>query len=245
MNTASEEPAPSYEPSLESVEWVPGYLVRTYKWAYLTPRSVYWLDRQWVVNTILWGQAERLISQAVGFFQPGQRVLQAACVYGDFSARLAQRLGPSGQLDVVDVAPIQIANLRRKFSRLSSSAMPQIRLRVADLAVSKNLAGAVFEGVCCFFLLHEVPWSVRQRLVHNLLAAVEPGGRIVFVDYHAPHSGHLLRGVMHTVFRTLEPFAGSLLEQDIETISPRGCDFDWHKTTVFGGLYQIVTGVRR
>ena len=34
---------------------VPGYLEKTYAWAYLNPRNVRLLDRPFVVSTILWG----------------------------------------------------------------------------------------------------------------------------------------------------------------------------------------------
>ena len=44
------------------------------------------------------------------------RTLQVACVYGDFTPKLAQRLAPAARLDVIDVAPIQLDNLRRKIN---------------------------------------------------------------------------------------------------------------------------------
>ena len=95
--------------SSSSAHRLPDYLRNTYSWAYLDHRTMPWLDRPVVVSAILWGNASRLMDAAVGEFAPGQRVLQAAAVYGDFSPRLARRLGDGGQLTVVDVAPIQIA----------------------------------------------------------------------------------------------------------------------------------------
>ena len=102
--------------SSSSAHRLPDYLRNTYSWAYLDHRTMPWLDRPVVVSAILWGNASRLMDAAVGEFSPGQRVLQAAAVYGDFSPRLARRLGDGGQLTVVDVAPIQIANTRRKLA---------------------------------------------------------------------------------------------------------------------------------
>ena len=91
---------------------VPDYLRDTYTWAYLDHRTVPWLDQPVVVSAILWGNASRLMNAAVREFSAGQRVLQAAAVYGDFSQRLARRLGGDGQLTVVGVASIQIANVQ-------------------------------------------------------------------------------------------------------------------------------------
>jgi hypothetical protein len=50
---------------------------------------------------------------------------------------------------------------------------------------------------------------------------------------------------MAQVFRWLEPYAPSLLEVAIESLTPRAAAFEWQKTTVFGGLYQQVVAVRR
>ncbi|MBL0283438.1 MAG: hypothetical protein IPQ01_05740 [Zoogloea sp.] len=95
---------------------VPDYLRDTYTWAYLDHRIVPWLDQLVVVSAILWGNAGRLMNAAVREFSAGQRVLQAAAVYGDFSQRLARRLGGEGQLTVLDVASIQIANVQTIFA---------------------------------------------------------------------------------------------------------------------------------
>ncbi|MCB1916727.1 MAG: rhodoquinone biosynthesis methyltransferase RquA [Rhodocyclaceae bacterium] len=211
---------------------VPDYLLHTYRWAYLDRRMLFWLDRPAVVSAILWGNAGRLMAAAASCFEAGQSVLQAAAVYGDFSARLAQQLGERGRLEVVDAAPLQVANLRRKLR-----GRRNVRVRVHDL---RQPLARRFDGVCCFFLLHEVPAEARGRIVDNLLAGVEAGGRVVFVDYHRPGAGHPLGLPMRWIFRRFEPFAESLLDQDLATLAGRPQDFTWRKTLVFGGLYQIV-----
>lgn len=230
----------SLMPSLTRADGVPSYLSRTYHWAYLDGRTMPWLDRSLVVSAILWGNANRLMQSAVEEFAPGQRLLQAACVYGPFSRLLAERVGAKGMLDVVDVAPIQVANARRKLE-----GVPGTTVRQGDLSQPDCLARDAWDAACCFFLLHEVPPVERACIVHNLLGAVRPGGKVVFVDYHRMARWHPLRPIMAFVFRRLEPFANSLLDLDITTLSPRGGAFTWTKTTCFGGLYQKVVGVRR
>ncbi|MDZ5460911.1 rhodoquinone biosynthesis methyltransferase RquA [Azohydromonas lata] len=215
---------------------LPAYLLETYSWAYLDERSVPWLDRPWIVDAILWGNAARLMDAAVQEFAPGTQVLQAAAVYGDFSPRLARRIGPLGALTVVDVAPIQVARTNGKLAQ-----HPNARAFVGDLA--EPFAQA-FDAVCCFFLLHEVPPAVRARIVDNLLGAVKPGGKIVFVDYHRPRRGHPLGPLMRLVWRRLEPYAPSLLEARIAAMAAQGAGFSWREDTYFGGLYQKVVGTR-
>src|ERR1044071_8688254 len=95
---------------------VPRYLAETYWWAYVHPNAVSLFERQWLVNLILWGNFARLRDAALD--ELGQsaagRSLRVACVYGDFPSQLARRISPEGWLDIVDVLPIQIGNLRKK-----------------------------------------------------------------------------------------------------------------------------------
>ena len=95
---------------------IPDYLRNTYWWAYLHPRGVRLFERRWLVNLILFGNYNRLCDEVID--QVGEDAigptLQIACVYGDLTQRLARCHQQRGQLEVVDVAPIQLANLRRK-----------------------------------------------------------------------------------------------------------------------------------
>lgn len=215
---------------------LPAYLLDIYSWAYLDERSVPWLDRPWIVDAILWGNAARLMNAAVTEFSAGAHVLQAAAVYGNFSPRLARQIGLEGRLTVIDVAPIQVARTNSKLAEHANA-----HALVGDLA--EPLAES-FDGVCCFFLLHEVPPTMRRRIVSNLLKAVKPGGKVVFVDYHRPRRGHPLGPLMRFVWRHLEPFAESLLDVPIAAITPAGAGFSWREERFFGGLYQKVVGTR-
>ena len=76
---------------------VPGYLAKTYWWAYVHPRAVKVFERQWLVSAILWGNFGRLRDaalDALGERLPG-RTLQIACVYGDLTEHLARRALPA------------------------------------------------------------------------------------------------------------------------------------------------------
>lgn len=209
---------------------IPKYLSATYSWAYLSPRWLRLLDSQLVVSAILWGNYRRLCEAAIREIERSERVLQPACVYGGFSAALARRVGPAGRLDVIDVAPLQVENCRRKLD-----AYPQARVRHADAAAP---GGEPYDAVCCFFLLHELPDDYKGRVVDALLAAVRPGGPVVFVDYHPPHRAHPLKLPLGLVFDTLEPFARTLWRRPIRDFARHGRDFSWRTETYFGALYQ-------
>lgn len=229
-------PAADGEPEAAEAA-VPAYLRDTYAWAYMRPAAVWLLDRPLIVSAILWGNYRRLLDAVLGELRPGQRVYQPACVYGDFSPRVVGALGPDGQLDVADIVPIQIENSRRK---LGAAGNASVRLQDAGERLSTT-----YDVVCCFFLLHEMPSAYKRRTVDALLAAVEPGGKAVFVDYHKPHWAHPLKWIMSLVFAGLEPFAKELWSNEITSYGSRADEFVWTKRTYFGRLYQKVVAERR
>jgi ubiquinone/menaquinone biosynthesis C-methylase UbiE len=217
---------------------VPWYLTRVYWWAYVDPHAVTLFERQWLVNLILWGNFGRLRDAALDVLglQRAGRTLQIACVYGDLTQRLAERISSEGSLDVVDVLPVQLANLARK--------LPQghrVHLRHGD-STSLPYESGQFDQALLFFLLHEQPASARRATLAQAMRVVRPGGRIVIVDYHRPHSLNPLYWPMVAILRTLEPFALDLWTHDIETWLPSETPpTALERRTLFGGLYQVIT----
>jgi SAM-dependent methyltransferase len=215
---------------------IPDYLKSTYNWAYINPSSVSLLDRGIIVWAILWGNSRRLMQAAFKDIKPGQKVLQAAYVYGDFSPSLARHIGPSGRLDVIDIVPLQVDNCAKRLKN-----EPWASTRLADAA---NPGGGPYDAVCCYFLLHEMPHDKKRDVVRGLLDSVAPGGKVIFVDYHKPARFHPLKGIMNLIWRKLEPYAFDLLETEIQNLSGGGKRFAWSKQTFFGGLYQKVVATR-
>lgn len=220
---------------------MPPYLAQTYWWAYLHPNAVRVFERQWLVNLILWGNFARLRDAALaelGATVSGN-VLQVACVYGDFTPQLTRRLAPGAHLSVVDVAPIQVANLQRKLG-----PHPQVSVMRQD-ATALRVADASQDAVVLFFLLHEQPADVRRQTLAEALRVTRPGGKLVVVDYHRPCAWHPLYLPMWAVLKTLEPFALDLWQADMASWLPPGTQWaSLTQRTCFGGLYQQVVIVR-
>ncbi len=216
---------------------IPDYLQKTYYWAYLNPRNVRLLDHEWVVSTILWQQHRRLAQAALAEIEPGQHVMQTACVYGNFSCLLAEHIGPEGRLEVFDVAEVQVRNCRRKLAGYKHAVV-----RHQDVLY---LGDETFDVVCCYFLMHEMPDDYKRGVAAALLNSVQPGGKVVFVDYHKPHWAHPLKLVTSIVFDTLEPYAKGLWRKEIAEFADNDARFVWRKETYFGGLFQKVVATRR
>jgi ubiquinone/menaquinone biosynthesis C-methylase UbiE len=157
-------------------------------------------------------------------------------VYGDFSVRLAERIGPGGSLDVVDVLAIQLQNLQAKL--VTSSP---VHLHQYD-STALGFADASYEQAIIFFLLHEQPPAVRKQTIAEALRVVKPGGRIVIVDYHRPGYLHPLRYLLWPVLRVLEPYALDLWDHQIADWLPASARLsEIGKQTFYGGLYQKLT----
>jgi ubiquinone/menaquinone biosynthesis C-methylase UbiE len=216
---------------------IPEYLEKVYWWAYVRPYAIKFFDRPWIVNLILLGNMVKLRDRALdalGQTIPG-RTLQIASVYGDFVQKLTERLADDGSLDLIDVVPAQLENLRRKLSHQAP-----VRLIQNDASYLK-LSDDSYDQVVIFFLLHEMPAGVREKTLSEGLRVLKPGGRLVIVDFHKPHVLNPLRYLYPLMFKVLEPFALDIWRDKIEEWLPK--DFaptDITKETMFGGVYQRV-----
>lgn len=224
--------------AVQKVPTIPDYLQDTYWWAYLHPKALSIFEREWVVNLILWGNMRKLTQAVIGEMRvaPNSRVLQVACVYGEFSSILASHLGENGsRLELVDVAPIQLGNAREKladhgnvgFHHQDSSAM--------------TFPAANFDQTVVFFLLHEQPEEVRRKTIAEAIRVTRPGGKVVFVDYHGPRQSNPFRYLMKPVLAWLEPFALDLWRRELFDFMPADVRPEQVTSeTFFGGLYQKV-----
>lgn len=221
---------------------VPEYLDKYYWWAYVHPRAVKFFERQWLVNLILCGNYLRLRDAALeelGDDLAG-RTLQISCCYGNLTPRLAKRVGKcGGTLDVIDVLPVQLDNLRRKLE-------PGDPVRMMDMdSTSLEFADGTYDRVVLFFLFHEQPQHVRERTMREALRVVKPGGKILIVDYAAPSKWHPLRYLMLPWVGKLEPFAIEMWNTELADLLPRQMSGrEWRKTSYFGGLYQRLVSTR-
>jgi len=217
---------------------IPDYLQDTYWWAYLHPKSFWFFEREWVVNLILWGNMKKLTNAVLDEMelQPQSRVLQVACVYGDFSNRLATHLGKTdSKLSVVDVAPIQITNVEKKLA-----AHDNVSVHHQD-STCMAFPDNSFEETVVFFLLHEQPADARRKTVAEAIRVTQPGGRVIFVDYHGPQRSNPMRYVMKPILTLLEPFAMDLWRDELPAFMPADIKPEQVSSEFyFGGLYQKV-----
>jgi ubiquinone/menaquinone biosynthesis C-methylase UbiE len=224
--------------AVKSSPEIPEYLQDTYWWAYLHPKSFYFFEREWVVNLILWGNMRKLTESVLKELdvQAHSRVLQVACVYGQFSNLVASHLDSSGsRLELVDVAPIQLENAKKKLATHQN-----IGFHHQDSA-ALTFPAASFDQSVVFFLLHEQPEEVRRKTVEEAIRVTRPGGKVIFVDYHGPRKSNPMRYVMKPILSWLEPFAMDLWRDELPEYMPEGIEPEQIESEFFfGGLYQKI-----
>ena len=136
---------------------------------------------------------------------------------------------------MVDVLPLQLANLARKLP--ADSGVNLIRSNAAEM----EFESGSYDRALLFFLLHEMPEDVRKATIAHTLRVVKPGGRVVIVDYHRPSKLNPLYLPMAGVLHALEPFAHDLWRREIADWFPADVQVaSMTKATTFGGLYQIL-----
>ncbi len=216
---------------------IPDYLRDVYHWAYISERSAHWLDRNWVVRLLLFGNDKRLMCAFLDRIQPGAKVWLIANVYGDLICRAADKIGLDGRFVLTDVLRIQVSRASAKLANRQ-----QARVVLSDAA--SYPAAEKFDLICSFFLLHEVPDVRKCAILNHLLNTLPLEGELILVDYHRPRAWNPAGWVLRLVNHWLEPYADALWRHELSSFARAPDGFVWTKRTLFGGLYQVVS-VRR
>jgi len=228
IRAAAKTPAPE----------IPDYLQDTYWWAYLHPKALHFFEREWMVNLILWGNMHKLTAAVIDEMRlaPRSRVLQVACVYGDFSNKLSAHLATNDStLELVDVADIQIKNAREKLAQRDN-----VRFHHQD-STAMSLPSGSYNQTVVFFLLHEQPEHARRKTIEEAIRVTRPGGKVIFVDYHGPKRSNPMRYVMKPILTWLEPFAMDMWREELPAFMPSEIQPEQIESKFyFGGLYQKV-----
>jgi ubiquinone/menaquinone biosynthesis C-methylase UbiE len=241
LNEVSTAPLPRTAKPSDAV-CIPEYLRRHYWWAYIHPKAVKFFDRPWLINLILLGNYVRLRQAALAEFEDlkAANVLQISCVYGDLTSRLARSVvAGKGKLDVIDVLPIQLKNLKWKLPTRATARL--LHMDSTDL----NLPSESYDRVLLFFLLHEQPKSQRVKTLSEALRVVKPGGKILIIDFARPYRWNPLFYIWRPLLALLEPFALDLWHGEItDWLPPAGAVAAVERKSFFGGFYQKVLVTR-
>jgi len=148
------------------------------------------------------------------------RLLDLACGTGRF-LREAKANFPRLDVTGLDLSPHYLALARRTLE-------PWSRVRfVEGAAEAMPFADAQFDIVNCIYLFHELPPSIRRRVVGEIRRVLRPGGTLIFVDSlqtgDEPDYDAML-DYFPAAFH--EPYYASYLREDLDRLFSPGFNRD-------------------
>jgi ubiquinone/menaquinone biosynthesis C-methylase UbiE len=120
----------------------------------------------------------------------GERILDVGCGPGRLAIMAGTAAGPTGETCGIDPAPEMVELARRKAARASVKARFEVAV-IEALPFPRDH----FDVVLSSLMLHHLPDEVRRRGLAEIHRVLNPGGRLVAVDFGAtPREGigHLL-----------------------------------------------------
>lgn len=109
--------------------------------------------------------------------KPGDAVADIGAGSGYFTFRMAPAVGRRGLIYAVDIQPEMLAIIRRRMAQLR---MPNVRTVLGEITDPKLPPESV-DLILMVDVYHEFshPWEMTG----NMVKALKPGGRLVFVEY--------------------------------------------------------------
>jgi len=133
-------------------------------------------------------EQRKLQAALVARLQPG-KLLVVGCAYGEELASLLGALDLENSrvsLTAIDLVDTE-ASLRR--FQYAQTLDRRLEFKRLDLFRSEELADyGRFDLVQCGFVLHDIPYSLKDRAIGVLAQAVRPGGYVVLSDMFATGS---------------------------------------------------------
>jgi ubiquinone/menaquinone biosynthesis C-methylase UbiE len=214
---------------------LPPYIKDLYSWLYLNPKLYNFLDNAFILNILTLGHHHILTEEVKKEISPHFHILQTGLTLGSQIEKTYLSLGMLGSYTIVDIIPELLENCREKHLD------QKINLIHAD--VSKTIKGE-YDVIICYMLLHELPPFTRKDVLNNIIKALKPGGKAIFIDYHMPYSYNPLKYIIRAVNRLYQPFAESLWKNGIKDLTPNAELCSWSQQTYFGGIYQKVIATK-
>ncbi|NEU10894.1 class I SAM-dependent methyltransferase [Methylobacterium sp. BTF04] len=167
------------------------------------------------------GQVARLMR-----IEAGETVADIGAGSGYYTTRLAERVGPRGHVTAEDVTPRYLATLSTRIAKAGLANVTVVRGEPHDPRLPPNSVDAAV----LVHMYHEI--AQPFGLLHNLAAAMKPGGRVGIVDADDIPSRHgtppsLLRcelsaaGYRETGFSVLKGGVGYLAIFEAPTVAVR------------------------
>jgi demethylmenaquinone methyltransferase / 2-methoxy-6-polyprenyl-1,4-benzoquinol methylase len=134
--------------------------------------------------------------------RPGDSAIDVCCGTGKLTALLAERVGPFGHIEGIDVSPVMVQQAARTWH-----AMVQAHFSLGS-ALELPFPNDQFDAATIAFGVRNLPDF--EAGFRELARVVKPGGRVVCLELSLPRSRFWAR-VYHGAFRRTAPLAARLM----------------------------------
>lgn len=203
------------------------------------------VDFQPIISAILLFQYDRLVRAITNELRQmdlqDKDVLITSCPFGNMIARVAQASLESGarRVLIADLIKNELAHAQGKLIDFPG----QIAYLHEDATAMKQPDGSVAANVL-FFLLHELPHTLKSAAIQEATRVLTPGGKLYIAEFHRPDS-RLLRTLSWTYFKVFEPWALALWKTHDPLLALEAMDgLTCQRRTFFFGNFQIIVATK-
>ncbi|MEO5661233.1 MAG: methyltransferase domain-containing protein [Polaromonas sp.] len=212
---------------------------------YSNLRLIRLVDFQPVISAILLFQYPRLVSLITQGLKRtdlrGQDVLITSCAFGNVLPRVVRAAVNSGakKVLIIDIINNELNHARHKLS----SHAENLTFREDDAAALKQPDASVGANIL-FFLLHELPPNLQDKVLREATRVLAPGAKLYLAEFHRP-AVLPLRALSWLYFKVFEPFGLTLWSahdpvKQLMDIGGVTCE----RTVVFFGNFQVITATK-
>ena len=130
---------------------------------------------------------------------------------------------------------LKIANKKNKYKSL--------KFEVAD-AISIPFENKYFDVSCVSFGLHDMPFSIREKVLKEMARVTRPEGIIVIVDYALPRNKVCKYLVYHFVKSYESKYYPEFIKSDLGALLRKSKIEIKNELRIFLGAIRIVKGVK-
>jgi len=193
-----------------------------------------------LLNLVTFGWYSSFLREAIAWMgiQPSDRIIDLGAGTGRNACLMARYLSEEGRIVGIDIGEEMAAQFEKRCRSLGNVAFQRQRIDIPF-----RLEGT-FDKALLSFVLHGFPHEVREIIVDNCFNLLEPGGRLILLDYNEFSLGDL-PWYLRIPFKVTEcPYAFDFIERDTAAFLKRH-GFVLEKKRIFlKGMIRCLSAVR-
>jgi len=211
---------------------------------YSDMRLIKLVDFQPIISAILLFQYHRLVAKVTSGLRQlplrHKKVLITSCAFGNVIPEVVKSALQSGaeRILVADIINNELLHAKSKLDEFADKVD-----FIEDDAADMQLQDGAVDVNVMFFLLHELPHPLKQRVLDEAGRLLVPGGRLFLAEFHRP-STWVLRALSWTYFKVFEPYGLALWDTHDPVDYLTGNGWSCERTTYFFGNFQVITATR-